>query len=217
MPARHAQTLLRWARPIAVLLVLCWVPALGFAQALGAEGAEGLVRQHWYEGIPKAEVDRIDAEGATHLVSMLADPVEREHHANILIALSQCGQPGAYEAIEAFASSPPSGEVDRATFRAWQVLPFAWGHLAESDRRAIDRLATTLDAQSSGWTFRNFDSARVAKLNRRAAVTSLAMTGLPEARAHLVRKSRAAAEPDFAAHVQEAMGVHSQRALERNQ
>jgi len=217
MSARYPQAPLRWARPLAFGLVLLCTPVTGFAQALGAEGAEGLVRQFWYEGIPRAEVERVDADGATHIASMLADPTEREHHANILIVLSQCGQPGAFEAIETFASAPPSGEVDRATFRAWQVPPFAWGPLAESDRRAIDRLATTLDAKSSGWSFRNFDSARVAKLNRRAAVTSLAMTGLPEARAHLVRKSRSAAEPDFEAHVQEAMGVHSQRALERNQ
>ena len=118
MPAHHAQGLLRWTRPLTVLLaVLCFAPSAGFAQALGAEGAEGLVRQFWYEGIPEMEVNRINAEGATHLASMLADPAEREHHANILMALSQCGQPGAYEAIEAFASSPPSGEVDRAIFR----------------------------------------------------------------------------------------------------
>jgi len=151
------------------------------AQGLGADAAERLVRETWYEGLPLDEAANIDTAGAARLVSMLQDPDESEHHANILVALGACGQPSSYPAIEAWATLPRSGEVDRATFRAWQALPQALGRLAPHDHRALGLLTEQLDAEPPGWHFRQHRGARLATLIQRGAATGLATSGLTEA------------------------------------
>ena len=181
------------------------------AQTLSAVEAEEMVRLTWFEGIPADEARQIGPAAADQLVAMLNDPAEAAHHANILVALGHAAQPGAFEAIDAWARTPRAGEVDRATFRAWQALPFAWGHLAAEDPRALARLNATLNAgQPPAWHFRHHTGARLRDLERRAAATALAATGLPAA-AGALQPGRSN-DPAFEAHLAEMRALHAERA-----
>lgn len=174
---------------------------------LGADAAEGLVRETWYEGLPLDRAARIDAAGVARLVSMLEDPAERAHHGNVLLVLGVSAQPPAYEAIRDWAARPPTGEVDRATFRAWQTLPHALGRLAPHDPRALSLLAAQLDAGPPNWHFRHHRGERLADLNRRAAATGLAISGLPEAGA-LLERAEAQSTGTLREHLREARSLH---------
>ena len=174
---------------------------------LGADAAEGLVRETWYESLPLDRAARIDAAGVARLVSMLEDPDERAQHANILLVLGVWAQPSAYDAIAAWAALPRTGEVDRATFRAWQTLPQALGRLAPHDRRALVLLAAQLDAGPPGWHFRYHRGERLAKLIRRAAATGLAISGLPEADA-LLEQAEAQSTGALREHLSESRSLY---------
>ena len=196
-----------------ILLATALLASPAFAQPLGAAEAEELVRVVWFEGLPSDEARRIGPVGATRLAEMLADPEEAAHHANILVALEHCEQPGAFEAIDAWALTPRQGELDRATFRAWQALPFAYGHLAERDPRALARLAQRMGSGPPAWIFRHQGAERLLVLQRRAAASALAMTGLPAAAVHL--QGGRSGDPQFEAHLSEMRAVHLQRVGER--
>lgn len=183
------------------------------AGELGIEETEDLVRRVHYEGLPEAEAARIGAAGAARLAEMLADPLEKPSHGRILLALGIAGRPGAYEAMMAWvAAQPPTGEIDRDRFRAWQVLPFALGRLAARDPRAVDRLAACFDAGPPGWSFRQFEGERLQSLERRAAAGALAETGLPAAQRVLDAVERRAGDPDLAAHVRAVRAEAAARA-----
>ncbi len=208
--ARH-----RFGAALVLLLPLLLVPGAAAAQQLGAEEAEALVRQVWYEGLPSEHAVRIGPEGAQRLIELLEDPDARDAHANILLALSQSGQRGAYRAIARFADQPREGELDRAAFRAWQVLPFAWGHLAEHDRRALARLRGELADGAPSWRFGRFEGERLRTLRRRAAASSLAECSLPVARAMLADEEAREPDPKLRAHLRAARERHAARAEER--
>jgi hypothetical protein len=195
--------------------VVAMTPCGASAQTLGPEQAEALVSQLWFEGLPEEEAARIGPEGAARLVEMLADPDESRSHANILLALGLCGQPGAFGAIRDWADTPREGEIDRDTFRAWQALPFALGHLARHDPRALTRLETRLEEEAPRWHFRHHRGARLASQLRHAAARSLALTSLPAARAALDRAGGNASDPEFAAHLEAMRELHAQRSRER--
>lgn len=185
------------------MLALALVSVTSFAAAaaaLGPEESEALVRETWYEGLPLDRAAEIDADGAERLAALLADPDEREHHANILMALAASGWPRAYDAIVAWADDAPTGEVDRPIFRARQTLPYALGALAEHDARALERLAQLLDAREGRWHFRHHTPARVRAQARRGAATGLAMSGRAEADA-LLEATEASADGALRAHV----------------
>ncbi|MFP8881091.1 MAG: hypothetical protein VCE43_17390 [Myxococcota bacterium] len=192
---------------ISCLLAVSIALPLRAESGLGANGAEQLVRETWYEGLPLDRAAQIDAAGAARLVSMLEDPDERAHHANILMALGVCVQPSAYEAIAAWAAQPRAGEVDRATFRAWQTLPQALGRLARHDGRALTLLAAQLDAGPLAWHFRHHRGERLADLTRRAAATGLAISGLPEADA-LLERAEAFSTGALREHLRESRSLH---------
>lgn len=184
------------------------------AQTLSIEETEQLVRATYFEGMPEEEATRIGPTGAARLVEMLADPEERSSHGQIMLALGLCGSPSALAAIETWIAQPRVGEVDRKTFRAWQALPFALGHLARSDPRALRRLETMMNEAAPEWTFRRYRGARLRRLERDSAVTSLAETGLPEARQMLDRASQNASDAQFEQHLRDARALHAERALE---
>ena len=140
------------------------LPVSLLAQTLDTDAAEQLVRQTWYEGLPLDRAEKLGAEGTARLIAMLEDSAEREHHANILMALAASGQPDAYDAIAAWATLPRTGEVDRATFRAWQTLPHALGELARREPRALDLLAGQLEIAPQSWRFRHHDAGRIRRL-----------------------------------------------------
>ena len=204
---------------LCVLATLAWVLGFGasltgeaWAQMLSVEEAVTLVRSIHFEGVPEDEARRVGPDGASRLVEMLADPLESAAHANILIVLGLCGQPGTLEAIDAWASVQREGEIDRDTFRAWQVLPYAVGHAARYDRRAIARLEANFEADDPGWTFRHHRGARLIRQSRRATATALGMTGLPEAAAALDRAGRNATDAEFERHLSGARELHRNRA-----
>ncbi len=152
---------------------------------------------------------------APSLPQILSDPEEGSAHANALMALGLCGQPGAFQAIRAWASAPREGEIDRDTFRAWQALPYALGHVGRRDRRAVARLEALIDAKSPKWTFRHHRGARLRRLARRAAATALAVSGLPEAGEVLDRARQRAGDVEFEAHLRSARALHRRRAATR--
>jgi hypothetical protein len=184
------------------------------AQTLSVEETEQLVRAVYFEGMPAEPATRIGPAGAARLVEMLDDPEERASHGQIMLALGLCGSPSAMGAIEAWIAEPRLGEIDRETFRAWQALPFALGHLARFEPRALRRLETLMNEDAPGWTFRRFRGARLRRLARDSAATSLAETGLPEARRMLDRAGRNASDAQFEEHLREARVLHAERARE---
>jgi hypothetical protein len=173
---------------------------------LGVEETEDLARRLDYEGLPESERYSIGPEGGARLLEMLGDPAERPSHARILLLLGDWGGPGAFEALRDYASqSLGEGELDRDRFRAWQALPFAFGRLAPRDPRAVAALSTCFDAAPPAFSFRHFRGDRLQALERRAAVSALVETRLPEADRvldDLMR--RGALEPGLAEHVREA-------------
>lgn len=205
-----------------VLLLFLWLLAgllpvlLGAAPAgpLDVEETEALVRRVDYEGMSEDEAARIGPAGAARLVEMLADPAERPHHARILLALGSCGGSGALEAIQAWwAALPADGELDRATFRAWQNLPFALGRLARREPRAVAELAGRFDAPPPGWSFRHFHDERLRALEQRASASALAETRLLEAARALGALARRPHPPALAEHLR-AVQVEMQSAMQ---
>jgi hypothetical protein len=176
---------------------------------LSVEETESLVRGVYYEGMPEAEAERIGPAGCARLVEMLSNPQEKQSHGQILVALGICAPPGGFEAIRDWADAPREGAVDRATFRGWQALPFAWAHLATRDSRALARLESQLnESESPNWRFRHHRGARLVSQSRRAAATCLAMTGLPEAGAALDRARLRASDQSFRLHLDRARERH---------
>ncbi len=183
------------------------------AQTLSVEETETLVRSVYYEGMPEEQAARIGPAGCARLVEMLATSEESRSHGQILVAIGICGPPGGFEAIRDWADMPRVGEIDRATFRAWQALPYALGHLARRDRRALARLETRLnDAEAPSWTFRHHRGARLVAQSRRSAATGLALTGLSAAREALDRAEARVTERGFRAHLEDARRLHRQSA-----
>lgn len=195
---------------IAALAAGCLLALPSSAQpASDADAAEQLVREVWYEGLPLERAAALDAAGVARLIAMLEDPDEREHHANILIALAASGQPGAYDAIASWARLPRSGEIERPDFRAWQVLPHALGELARHDARALVLLDRQLEGISPGWHFRHHRGAGLRRQAQRFAATGLARSGRPEAQDLLQRAERAARDdPSFRAHLGDCRRLH---------
>ena len=102
-----------------------------------------------------------------------------------------------------------SGELDRATFRALRSVPYAMGHLARSDERALDWLLHAVDYRNTGphRSFRHMNRHRVARLLRRAAMTGLALSGHPEAERVLSRLARSR-KPHVRKHAIESLHEH---------
>ncbi len=199
-PRRHAAAFL----PLLLALVLAPVVAVA-QQTLTIGETEDLVRMRHYEGLPEEEAARIGADGCARLIELLGDPAEARSHAEILLAIGHCGPEGGLEAVAAWADQPREGEIDRATFRAWQALPFALAKLADHDPRAVARLTARLENEDAPrWTFRHHRGERLTKLRRRAAADGLADTDHPDAAAALDRASARAADPALRAHIEQA-------------
>jgi hypothetical protein len=185
------------------------------------EAAENLVRSRYYEGLPYDRARELTAVGTLRLIEMLRDPAEAEHHARIVMALGIGGQVGAYEALEAFASRPPTGEVEGHVYAAHASIALAMDHLAQRDDRAVAFLAAAAIYEDRGvpeWSYRHFSGARLAAALRRDAITGLAISGRPEAlplvlefeRSSARRAAAAGAPVDakLADHVRHALALH---------
>ena len=211
---------LRLREAIACLAAVGWLmgwiltaPAEATAQVLSVEETVSLVRGVYYEGMPEEEAARIGPAGCVRLLEMLADPLESRSHAQVLLAIGICGPPGGFEAIRDWAEAPREGEVDRATFRTWQALPYALGRLAHHDPRALTRLEAQLsESEPPGWTFRHHRGARLVSQSRRAAASCLARTGMPEAGAALDRARDDATDRAFRDHLEGARELYRESA-----
>ena len=202
-----------------LLLGLALVPGLAAAQRMLSVGeTEDLVRMRHYEGLPEDQAERIGPEGCTRLIELLEDPAEARSHAEILLAIGHCGPDGGLEAIAAWADQPRDGEIDRATFRAWQVLPFALAKLAEHDPRAVARLTARLENEDAPrWTFRHHRGERLTTLRKRAAADGLAETDHAEADAALDRAAARATEPGLREHFERARERRRERRERRGE
>jgi hypothetical protein len=170
------------------LLSLCLLLGAFPASADDAAYAEALVRGEYFEGIPYEEAAAVGPAGAARLVELLGDPSEIEHHAAILEVLGICAQPGAYEAVEAYAASRPVGAVSGATWRAQLAIPIGMGHLSRVDPRALRYLIHAIDAREpASWTYRSMGSAAVGVAVYRRAIVGLGLSGAPQAEAVLRR------------------------------
>ncbi|HIF93503.1 MAG: hypothetical protein ABGX04_12540 [Myxococcales bacterium] len=210
-----AKSSFRLGTALTLLVALVW-GSTASARMLTADETETLVRATYFEGMPEEEARRIGPAGAARLAEMLADSDESSIHGQIMLALGLCGSPDAMAAIQDWVGSPPEGEVDRDTFRAWQALPYALGHLARFDRRALRLLETLMNAGPPSWTFRQHRGPRLSRLTRESAVSSLAETGLPEAGRILKHIPRDATDVQFGRHLQEARAKHRERAAEES-
>lgn len=212
---------------VGLMAALAWLTGLVLSLPCDATAQQGsvlsveetrqLVRARYFEGMPVDEAERIGPEGCEQLKAMLLDDDERASHGQVLMAIGICGPDGGLEAIEAWADRPRRGEIDRATFRAWQALPFALGRLARHDARAVDRLERRLNrSEAPEWTFRHHRGARLVSLSRRAAASSLAETDLPEAAMALDRARVMTTDEGFRGHLEEARSTHRRRAEARD-
>jgi hypothetical protein len=202
------------SRSIRVLLVLVFflvsMQSVAVAQMLTVAETEALVRAGYFEGMPEDDAARIGPAGAERLVEMLLDPAEGRSHNQILLALGLCGSPDALTAILDWSAAVDGVRtLDRNTFKAWQALPYALGHLARSDRRAVGHLEILMNAEAPSWTFRHYTGARLVDLARRAAATSLALTGLPEAGRALDRAGELVSDPGFEVHLRNVRALHA--------
>jgi hypothetical protein len=159
------------------------------AQHAEAEFAEKLVRADYVEGLPYAEARDLTLAGIERLIEMLRDPAEAEHHENIVMALGISGAPQAYPALVAFQDREVEGEVDAAEYRARRAVPLAMGHLARTDRRALEFLLEAAHREgpesAPRWRYLYLRDQKLAGILRRAAITGVAMSGQPEAVAEL--------------------------------
>ena len=205
----------------------CWIAAIAAAfgvtdatadPAAEAQAAENLVRQTYYEGLPYEGARAITDAGAARLAEMLLDPAEHGHATNIVLALAIAGRPGAYEAIAGVAERGSSGEVARVESELRTAIPIAMGHLARSDDRAYAWLVARVDDTRGdpGWSSGALAGPRLAALLRRRAIAGLGLSGRPEADAILQRLAQgdasaraAASDPELAAIVETARGVHA--------
>ena len=211
------------SRSIHALSVLVFflfsMQSVAVAQMLTVAETEALVRASYFEGMSEDDAARIGPAGAERLAEMLLDPAEGRSHNQILLALGLCGSPDALTAIldwttalDGVAAVNGVATLDRNTFKAWQALPYALGHLAHSDRRAVGHLETLMNAEAPNWTFRHYTGARLVDLARRSAATSLALTGLPEAGRALDRAGGRASDARFEAHLRNVRALHAEQA-----
>jgi hypothetical protein len=199
------------------ILLLLGAPAAWPADD-GTAAAEALVRTVWFEGLPYEKARQLSPEGVERLAQMLEDPAEAEHHVNIVVALGMSESPRAYPALERLAAREPRGEVDRTEYRARNALPFALGHLARADRRALGLLQRELARSTPpAWRYRHLAGERLRGQLERGTITGLGMSGLPEVEGMLDAVSQRATrgrDPRLAAHVARARALRARVASE---
>jgi hypothetical protein len=197
---------------LALSLVCGSLPAHGDS----VSDAEELVVAVYYEGLPYDDARALDDAGVARLAEMLADPGESTHHGNIVLALGMSGGSGAFEALTGFASSPVTGEVDRAEFRARTQLGRAMGYLCHDDPRALAWLLRRAGRERTapGWSFRQHRGDRLASLLEDQVLVGLAMSGTPSARTALERARAVGGDDDAASQrrrrtVDEGLRLHT--------
>jgi hypothetical protein len=167
-----------------------------------AAWAEALVKRVYFEGLPYDSARELKPAGIARLAQMLADTEHVEHHANVVMALGMSERPAAYAPLERYARAVPSGEIARSAYRARMALPFALGHLARADRRALRLLESMLQRRDPpAWSYHRQRGERLRAQLERSAISGLALSGLPEALDGLDAR---ASDPALKSHVESA-------------
>jgi hypothetical protein len=193
-------------------VLLVWLAFAGLARA-DAGAAEALVRTHWFEGVPYEQARALDLEGVRRVIELLEDPAEAEYHSNAVMALGMSGSPEAFAALARFAAREPRGEVALSVYRARNALPFALGHLARSDRRALALLERQLAQRGDpGWSYRHLSGERLRSVLERSAISALGLSGVPEAEPLLEGAARR--NPKLAERVERARALRERVARE---
>jgi hypothetical protein len=157
-----------------------------------AAWAEALVKRVYFEGLPYDSARELKPAGIARL----------EHHANVVMALGMSERPAAYAPLERYARAVPSGEIARSAYRARMALPFALGHLARADRRALRLLESMLQRRDPpAWSYHRQRGERLRAQLERSAISGLALSGLPEALDGLDAR---ASDPALKSHVESA-------------
>ncbi|MCP4002848.1 MAG: hypothetical protein GY725_01505 [bacterium] len=172
---------------LVLLLALALSPDLQAGPPEEIAAAEYLVKQTWIEGLPYDQARALSDAGIARLAEILADPGELQWHANAITALGMSGHRDAFEALGVFANRTHSREVDRDTYRALNALPFAMGHLARVEPRALARLEAALaDSELPTWQYKHLSGSRLRDQIQTSCITGLGLAG----RADLVRAHR---------------------------
>jgi hypothetical protein len=196
----------------AISLALLVTTASALRADDGVAAAEALVRAVWYEGVPYEQAHALTPAGVQRLARMLDDPGEEEHRVNIIVALGMSENPLAYPALEKYWLHEPVGEVSRSEYRARCALPFALGHLARGEPRALALLERDLARPGTPhWSYLHLSGERLRGVLERSVVSALGDSGLREADALLAGVAQRAArnkDGDLVAHVAQARATN---------
>ena len=204
------------AAALSIALLLGSAPPLRADDGVAA--AEALVRALWFEGVPYEQAHALTPAGVRRLAEMLDDPSEAEHRVNIVVALGMSENPLAYPALEKLWRNEPRGEVSRSEYRARNVLPFALGHLARTDRRALALLERELARSAPPtWSYGYLGGERLRAQLERGTVAGLGESGLPAADRLLdgvAQRAERSGDRALASHVAEARALNGRVARE---
>lgn len=165
---RGTRSAWRLTRATGLALLLAGGSPLAAGADVGAEAAEALVSQLYYEGLPYAEASAITPAGAAHLSGLLDDPEGERFHANIVLALGMAGHAGCVATLVGYAGRE---DASRAQKSARRMVPLALGYAAHRDGAALSWLRERAEKR--------------AHPDRMMAITGLALAARPEADAIL--------------------------------
>ncbi len=193
---------------LALGLAFAFAPGASADEAADVAHARTLARSHWFHGVPYAAARALRPAGIRWLAALLDDPREVAHHANAVIALGMSEHPLALEPLQRLARSEPRGELTRDAYRVRMALPYALGHLARVDRRALELLEERLDRDASAtWSYGQLRGERLRRQLERSGISALGITGQQaaldafEARRALAGRAARADEPALRRHI----------------
>jgi hypothetical protein len=207
----------RWACKRASLWVasvtLCTFASIAAAEVRDSEAslADRIATSIYFEGVPFEEARDLSAADVARLIELLGDLEQTRNHPNIIVALGMSGSPEAFDAIADYALRGSSGEMDRLEYRAQRSIAFGMGHLARVDGRALAWLIRSSKQTHAApqRSFRQMDSARIARMMRKGAITGLALSGQPAAERAIAEIIAAPGEEArIVEHANESLATH---------
>lgn len=147
------------------------------------------VRQRFIHGVPYEEASKYDSSVVPTLLSMLNDPAEEEHWANIVIVLGIIGDEHAVDPLIAFIEADYHDDLSSEAYRAKTAALMALGYLINKtgNREAIAYLTTSLNP--AAWEARDVvgiapfqaDTTERNDDLSKHAILGLALSGHPRA------------------------------------
>lgn len=148
------------------------------------------VRQTYIHGLPYEEASKFAVDLSPSLISMLTDPAEEQHWANIAVTLCIIGDPVGVDAVINFIDNPEGDTLSQANYRAKTSAIMALGYAVHKtgNEPALDYLIQN-SRNTEVWSQKelNWISPFQTDTNERnldlstMAVMGLALAGTPEA------------------------------------